>query len=242
MDIQETISQLKQFRQELYEAFDLRRDALMELIDALSSTLNARSVVELSLSPFFRRHYSSVHDAIAHLFRPSEPEKADEERRAVEQKWVRLIASYLPEPQRQKFWLFGTDVVTIPRPFARTLADRTFVHQSNTLKGNKPVTIGHQYSKYPSWRSKFCRQGFKMIYEEGICWFPFKRESNSPLVPMFTQIERYLGLRRLPSVSPWIVFVAQKGVICLRAFPGIGNDQCARGHSGQVFARDVRRC
>jgi len=63
---------------------------------------------------------------------------------------------------------------------------------------------------YPSWRSKFCKQGFKMIYEEGMCWFPFKRDSNSPLVPMFTQIERYLGVRRLPSVSPWVVFVAQK--------------------------------
>lgn len=146
MDIQETISQLNQFRQELYEAFDLRRDALMELIDALSSTPNARSVVELSLSPFFRREYSSVHDAIACLFQPVEPEKTEEERRAAEQKWVRMIAPYLPEPQRRKFWLFGTDVVPIPRPFARTLADCTFVHQPNTLRGNKPVTIGHDYS------------------------------------------------------------------------------------------------
>ena len=146
MDIQETVSQLKQFRQELYEAFDLRRDALMDLIDALSSTPNARSVVESSLSPFFRREYSSVHDAIAYLFQPTKPEKADEERRASEQKWVRMIAPYLPESQRRKFWLLGTDVVSIPRPFARTLADRTFVHQPNTLRGNKPVTIGHDYS------------------------------------------------------------------------------------------------
>jgi len=146
MDIQETVSQLKQFRQELYEAFDLRRDALMELIDALSSTPNARSVVELSLSPFFHREYSSVHDAIAQLFQPTEPEKTEEERRAFEQKWVRMIAPYLPEPQRRNFWLLGTDVVPIPRPFARTLADRTFVHQPNTLRGNKPVTIGHDYS------------------------------------------------------------------------------------------------
>lgn len=146
MDIQESISQLKQFRQGLYEAFDLRRDALMELIDALSSTPNAQSVVELSLSPFFRREYSSVHDAIACLFQPSGLEQADEERRAWEQKWVRLIAPYLPEPQKRKFWLFGTDVVPIPRPFARTLADRTFVHQPNTVKGNKPIAIGHEYS------------------------------------------------------------------------------------------------
>ena len=147
MTIQESISQLKQFRQELYEMFDLRRDALMELIDALSSTPDARSVVELSLSSFFRREYSSVYDAIAHFFQPSEPEKADEEWRAWEKKWVRLVVPYLPEPQRRKFWLFGTDVVPIPRLFARTLPDRTYVYQPNTVvRGNKPVTIGHQYS------------------------------------------------------------------------------------------------
>jgi len=110
------------------------------------STPNANSVVELSLSPFCHREYSSVHDAIACLLQPTEPEKTAEERRAFEQKWVRVIAPYLPEPRKRKFWLFGTDVVPIPRPFARTLADRTFVHQPNTLRGNKPVTIGHDYS------------------------------------------------------------------------------------------------
>lgn len=146
MNIKESVSRLKQFRQEIYEAFDHRRDALMELIDALSSTPDARSVVELSLSPFFRRAYSSVYDAIAGLFQPSKMEKADEERREWEQDWMRLIASYLPKPQKRKFWLFGVDVVSIPRLFSPTLPDRTFVYQPNTIKGNKPVTIGHQYS------------------------------------------------------------------------------------------------
>ena len=147
MDIQENISQLEQFRLELHSSFDHRADALMDLIDALSSTPNAQSVVELSLSPFFRRKYSGVHDAIAHLFQPSEPEKGDKERWAWEQEWPRLIVPYLPEPERRQFWLFGTDVVPIPRPFAQTLADRTYVYQPNTVvKGNKPVTIGHQYS------------------------------------------------------------------------------------------------
>jgi hypothetical protein len=88
-----------------------------------------------------------VHDAIAHFFQPSEPEKADEEWRAWEKKWVRLVAPYLPEPRRREFWLFGTDVVPIPRPFARTLPDRTYVYRPNTVvRGNKPVTVGHQYS------------------------------------------------------------------------------------------------
>ena len=76
MDIQEQITQLKQFRQELYSSFDYRANALMELIDALSSTPEARSVVELSLSPYFRRQYGSVHEAIGHMFQPSQPETA----------------------------------------------------------------------------------------------------------------------------------------------------------------------
>jgi len=155
MNIQKIVSQLKQFRQAVYEAFDLRRDALMELIDALSSTPDARSVVELSLSPFFRREYPSVYDAIGCLFQPSEPEKADEERREWEQKWMQLIASYLPQPQERKFWLFGIDVVSIPRLFSPTLPDRTFVYQPNTIKGNKPVTIGHQYSHLVFFPEKF---------------------------------------------------------------------------------------
>ena len=42
--------------------------------------------------------------------------------------------------------MFGTDVTYLPRQFARTLADRTFVHCPNAITGNKPITIGHDYS------------------------------------------------------------------------------------------------
>jgi hypothetical protein len=146
MDIQEAISQLKQFRHELYEAFDHRADALMELLDALSSTPHARSVAELSLSPFFHRGYGSAYDAIAHLFQASDPKIAEEERRAWEQMLLRLKVRYLPSPQQRKFWLLGTDAVSIARLFAYTLEDRTFVYQPNVPRGNKPITIGHQYS------------------------------------------------------------------------------------------------
>ena len=63
---------------------------------------------------------------------------------------------------------------------------------------------------YPIWRSKLRGQGFKMVYQEGICWFPFARASNSPFVPIFTRIEHCVGLRRLQNLSPIIVFLAQK--------------------------------
>ncbi|MCB0168161.1 MAG: class I SAM-dependent methyltransferase [Anaerolineae bacterium] len=64
--------------------------------------------------------------------------------------------------------------------------------------------------RYPNWRARLRRQGFKILYEEGICWFPFSRHSNSSLVPSATQLEKNLGLRRCAAFSPWIVFLAQK--------------------------------
>ena len=146
MDVQEAIAKLKQFRRELHDAFDHRADALMELLDALSSTPDARSVAELSLSPFFRRGYGSVYDAIAHLFQASDPESTVEEQQTWEQKILRLKVSYLSPPQHRKFWLIGTDAVSIQRLFAHTLEDRAFVYQPNVPRGNKPITIGHQYS------------------------------------------------------------------------------------------------
>jgi hypothetical protein len=146
MDTPKPLSQLQHFREELYHFFTARRDALLDLLDALSSSPHVRSVVELSLSPLFRREYGSIGDAIAHVFQPSHPDQAATDRQIWQKELTQLIGRYLPAPQRRKFWLLGMDVVPAPRPFAQTLPDRTFVHQPNAIAGNKPVTIGHQYS------------------------------------------------------------------------------------------------
>ena len=83
---------LEQFRSELYEALPYRRDTLFDLLDALSSNTTARSVVELSLSPFFRREYSSITDGIDNFFQATE----GEERREWEQELVRVIGPPVP--------------------------------------------------------------------------------------------------------------------------------------------------
>ena len=146
MDAQETISQLQRFREELYQLLKARPDALLDLLDALSGSPTARSVVELSLSPLFRREYSSLSDAIDQFFQASQPDQAKAERQALNKALAHLIGRYLPAPQRRRFWLLGTDVVPVSRPFAQTLGDRGFVYQPNPVGNNKPVTIGHQYS------------------------------------------------------------------------------------------------
>jgi hypothetical protein len=56
--------ELEQFRQRLYQNFDNRADTLMELVDAICSNPDARSVVEYSLTPCFRRSYSTIFKAI----------------------------------------------------------------------------------------------------------------------------------------------------------------------------------
>lgn len=139
------LTQLEQFRNDLYEWFPHRADTLMDLVDALSSNTTARSVVELSLNPLFRREYSSLHEGIAQLFMPRHPQTCLPERQEWEQTLLRVLVPYLPGPQRA-FRLLGTDVTSAARPFARTLSDRMYVYQPNAVQGVKPVTIGHQYS------------------------------------------------------------------------------------------------
>ena len=131
----ENAQQFTQFREQVYQNFNKRSDTLMDLIDAISSNTQARSVVELSLQDCFRRDYSSLFKAIAAY----EPEKATKS-------LAQLAAPYLPKPQKRKFWLFGVDVTSQSRPYAPTLQDRSYVYQPTPMRSNKPITIGHQYS------------------------------------------------------------------------------------------------
>lgn len=133
MDIQACTIQLIQFRQGLYKNFNNRADTLMDLVDAMCSNSTARSVVEYSLTPCFRWTHTALYKAVA-------------ECRWGEQQLARLLAPYLPRPWQRSFWLLGVDVTPQPRPYAHTLADRGMVYQPQPVKGNTPVTIGHQYS------------------------------------------------------------------------------------------------
>ncbi|GHO57549.1 hypothetical protein [Ktedonobacter robiniae] len=49
------LNTFKQLRHQVYQCYERSADALFELGDALSSEVTARSLPELSLSPWFRR-------------------------------------------------------------------------------------------------------------------------------------------------------------------------------------------
>ena len=63
------IAHLKAFRQDLYDLFPSRSDAIMDLIDSLSSQTNADSIVKLSLNAHHRRNHESTYAAIQHFFK-----------------------------------------------------------------------------------------------------------------------------------------------------------------------------
>jgi len=133
MKTQTCLEALVQFRQKLYQNFTNRADTLMELVDALCSTGSARSVVEYSLTPCFRRSYSTLFKALDEWVWDS-------------RNLARLLAPSLPRPTQRSFWLVGVDVTPQRRPFAQTLPDRSMVYHPNQVQCNTPVTIGHQYS------------------------------------------------------------------------------------------------
>lgn len=142
----EQVTRFIDFGEKLYDYFPRRADATMELIEALSGNTHAASVVQLSLSPLFRRQYCSLHDSVKNFFLAGSQENAKQERREHQQQLTRIVAPLIPKPSNRKFYLLGLDATTQPRQFARTLEDRGFVYQANPISGNKPVTIGHSYS------------------------------------------------------------------------------------------------
>lgn len=133
MDITRYTTQLMQFRQRLYQNFTNRADTLMELVDALCSHPGATSVVELSQAACFRRSYSNLFKAI-------------DEWEVPKMLLPHLLRPCLPKPRHRPFWLLLVDVTAQPRPYGDTVADRSMVYRPTVVKGNQPVTVGHQYS------------------------------------------------------------------------------------------------
>ena len=126
------LNTLKQLRQQVYHCYERSADALFELSDALSSEATARSLPELSLSPFFRRQWASVYEAL-------EDGLIDEER------WMTTWATALLQEYDGPLWI-SIDSTSIARPEAETSPDRGMIYLPNLPHATKPVSVGWQFS------------------------------------------------------------------------------------------------
>src|SRR5512139_254021 len=120
---------LRVFRHQAYCLMGNGRDALFDLMDAVLTSRSVYSFAELSLSPVFRRQWSSLYESL----QDSEPPR------------LKLMDLYVEQIVQDQPVLAG-DHTAWSRLQAETLRERTYEHQANPMSGAKPVTLGQGYS------------------------------------------------------------------------------------------------
>jgi hypothetical protein len=123
------LNTLKEFRHEMYTCFGNAKDALFNLVDALSSEAVASSFPELSFSPFFERTWASLYEAL-------EDGQIDAERLR------EVFVTFAPLPPPGAFVFIGVDTSNLYRPEAQTAADRTLVKIANVPKNTHAASPG----------------------------------------------------------------------------------------------------
>jgi hypothetical protein len=187
---------LKAFRNNIYNFFPNRRDAAMELVDSLSSNTQAKSVVELSLNPLHRRNYCSITRAIDEYYADASVAEKQQQNKQL----TKILSECCSPLQDRPYHLFGLDCTSQARVFSKTLADRGIVHAPNPILGNKPITVGHQYSL--------------------AVYFPEKLQDNAPpwVIPLSServsteQKSTLLGMKQIADCIAQPVF---QGTLCV---------------------------
>jgi hypothetical protein len=127
----EQFNKLIEFRQAVYDkGLVWVKDAQFELVDALLSSPPIRSFPELSLSPVFRRQWSSAYDAI--------------ERGKQDRKW--LESYFMQQIPSEGVQMFSLDGTAWPHPAARVLEDRQYVYSPTAAVNGGSIVVGHPYS------------------------------------------------------------------------------------------------
>src|SRR6266851_6533468 len=121
---------LRSFRQELYDDLGLRQDSLFELVDAVLTAPERRTLVRLSLCPCFRRRWPSTCDALADGTLDMGGLRA-------------LFQAHVPLPGPGERPLWALDGTHWPRPAAATSPARTWEH--------RPLPGKPQQGVVPAW-------------------------------------------------------------------------------------------
>ena len=122
---------IDRFRREVYQSFEQRADAGLDLIDSLTSAPVVESPVGLSESPMFRREFSSVYDAL-------------KSGRIAYRRLRQVLFRHQPSDTETiaGYEVYAVDCTKDPAPEAETLPDR-----GQSKKGRyAPTEVGHVYS------------------------------------------------------------------------------------------------
>jgi hypothetical protein len=123
------LNTLNEFRHGIYHCIGSAKDALFNLMDALSSEAAASSFPELSFSPFFERSWASLYEAL-------EDGQIDADRLR------QLFVDFAPLPAAGELVFVGIDKSLLYRPEAETAEDRTLVPIANLPKNTHAASPG----------------------------------------------------------------------------------------------------
>src|SRR5947199_4810105 len=124
------LNTLQAFRHGMYRCFGNAKDALCNLVDALSSEAAARSFPELSFSPFFERSWASLYEAL-------------EDGQIDAQRLRQLFVDVASLPEAGEIVFLGVDTSNLYRPEAETAQNRTLLPMANLPK--------HTHAASPGW-------------------------------------------------------------------------------------------
>lgn len=122
------------YRNAIYGSMTRGADALFNLADALLSESQARSLPELSLSPFFERKWPSVYEAL------------EDGRITIENLRAATVSAVLAQKGDQEpIWL-AIDTSNLQRSDAPCSQDRGIIHLANLPLADKPIGVGWSFS------------------------------------------------------------------------------------------------
>lgn len=127
------LNTLSAFRHEVADCFLRARDALFNTVDALLTETQAKSLPELTQSPWFERKWPSVYEAF-------------EDGRIDSSRLQQVFAQYLPAPKESPWLWVGVDSSGIARPCSLTAPDRTAQPVHNLPRRHKAISFGWQFS------------------------------------------------------------------------------------------------
>jgi hypothetical protein len=124
------LERLRAFRHQIYVTFGCRRDALVEILDALLTTPVIEHPVHLSLAPGFQRTWGSIYDALNAGTMPL----------------PRLEQLVAAQPLETSTAWYAVDASVWPRCDAETSPDRGYYHHHSRHSNGQPIVAGWNYS------------------------------------------------------------------------------------------------
>jgi DDE superfamily endonuclease len=126
----DALERLRAFRQQVYTTFGCRRDALVEILDALLTSPVIEHPVHLSLAPGFQRTWGSIYDALDAGTMPLS----------------RLEYLVAEQPLETSIAWYAIDASVWPRCDAETSPERGYYHHHSRHSNGQPIVAGWNYS------------------------------------------------------------------------------------------------